>query len=152
MKLPSIWRRNEMEPFRSFSRLQNDLDRFFEDFAGEDIKLPSTTAAGFSPSCELSEDKANYIMKFDMPGVRKEDVKVEVDGNYLTVTAERREEKRSEDRKNRYSEINYGSYQRSCALPASVDDKKVDAKFDNGVLTLTIPKTEETKAKQIAVH
>lgn len=141
-----------MEPFRSFSRLQNDLDRFFEDFAGEDIKLPSTTAAGFSPSCELSEDKANYIMKFDMPGVRKEDVKVEVDGNYLTVTAERREEKRSEDRKNRYSEINYGSYQRSCALPASVDDKKVDAKFDNGVLTLTIPKTEETKAKQIAVH
>lgn len=148
MKLPSLWQR-ETEPFRSFSRLQNDLDRFFEDFTSN---RSTPTTGAFSPSLELSEDKSNYIMKFDIPGVRKEDVSVEVDGNVLTVTAERREEKKSEDRRNRYSEISYGSYARSCTLPSAVDEKKVDAKFEDGVLTVTIPKTETSKAKQIAVH
>lgn len=68
------------------------------------------------------------------------------------VSAERREEKKSEDKKSRYSEISYGSYQRRFTLPSAVDEKKVDAKFEDGVLMVTLPKTESTKTKQIAVH
>ncbi|MGE4131018.1 MAG: Hsp20/alpha crystallin family protein [Bdellovibrionales bacterium] len=148
MNLPSLWRRGS-EPYRLLSRLQNDFDRLFEDFA---VAEPRLMVPEFSPTCELSEDKSNYVMTFDMPGVKKEDVKIELDGNRLMVSAERREEKEMEDKKRRYSEISYGSYQRTFTLPSAVDDKKVDAKFENGVLTLTMPKTESSKAKQIAVH
>ncbi|MGZ6480183.1 MAG: Hsp20/alpha crystallin family protein [Bdellovibrionales bacterium] len=149
MTLPSIWRRSSNEPFRTLTRLQSDFERLFEEMAEVE---PRFGTSDFTPSCELNEDKSNYIMKFDMPGVNKEDVKIELDGNLLTVLAERREEKKTEDRRIRFSEISYGSYQRSFTLPSSVDEKKVDAKFENGVLTLTMPRTESSKAKQIAIH
>ncbi|MGE4133813.1 MAG: Hsp20/alpha crystallin family protein [Bdellovibrionales bacterium] len=148
MNLPSLLRRGT-EPYRMLTRLQSDFDRLFEDLA---VAEPRLIGPEFSPTCELSEDKSNYVMTFDMPGVKKEDVKIELDGNRLMVSAERREEKKTEDKKRRYSEVSYGSYQRTCTLPSAVDDKKVDAKFENGVLTLTMPKTESSKAKQIAVH
>ncbi len=148
MRLPSLWQ-SRNEPVRMLSRLQGDLDRFFEDL---DIAQPQWATSGFSPSCELNEDKSNYIMKFDLPGVKKDDIKVDVDGNVLTVSAERHEEKKSAEGKSRYSEISYGSYQRSFTLPSSIDEKKVDAKYESGVLTLTMPKTEVSKAKQIAIH
>lgn len=148
MNLPSLWRR-EGEPYRMLTRLQSDLDRLFEDFAGGEQRF---FGSDFSPSCELCEEKSNYVMKFDMPGVKKEDVKIEIEGNQLTVSAERKEEKKSEDKKRRYSEVSYGSYRRSFTLPSPIDDKKADAKFENGVLTVTVPKTEMSKAKQISVQ
>jgi HSP20 family protein len=149
MNLPSLFRRNGGEPFRMLTRLQNDFERLFQELGEVEPRFPSSD---FSPSCELTEEKGNYIMKFDMPGVKKEDIKIEMDGNQLTVSAERREGKKSEDKKGRYSEISYGSYQRSLTLPNAVDEKKVDAKFENGVLTLTMPKSGSSQAKQIAVH
>ncbi|MGZ6480281.1 MAG: Hsp20/alpha crystallin family protein [Bdellovibrionales bacterium] len=151
MNLPSLMRSRMEEPARLLTRLQNDFERLFRDFSET---RPSTAFATeeFYPTCELNENKSSYIMKFDMPGVKKDDVKIELDGNQLTVSAERREEKKSEDHRSRYSEISYGSYQRSFTLPSAVDDKKVDAKFENGELTLTMPKIESSKAKQIAIH
>lgn len=151
MHLPSLLRRTGNEPFRSLSRLQDDFNRLFEELAETRPRFGFATNE-FSPSCEMDEDKSNYIMKFDMPGVKKEDVKVELDGNVLSVSAERREEKKTESKKSHYSEISYGSYHRTFTLPSSVDEKKVDAKFDNGVLTLTMPKSETSNLKQIAVH
>jgi HSP20 family protein len=88
----------------------------------------------------------------DLPGVSKEQVKVETDKDQLTVRAERKEEKKSETKKKYLTEMYYGSYVRSFTLPSPVDEKKVDAKFENGVLTITIPKTEASKAKQIPVQ
>jgi len=149
MNLPSILRRNGNQPFRGLSRLQNDFERLFQEMSELE---PNFTTSDFSPSCEFNEDKANYTVKFDMPGVKKEDVKIELDGNQLMVSAERREEKKSEDKKSRYSEITYGSYQRSFTLPSTVDEKKVDAKFTDGVLTVSLSKTASTNAKQIPVH
>lgn len=150
MSLPSLWRRPGSDSFRSLTRLQEDFQRLFHELTEES---PHFLTSDFSPSCELVEDKSNYVMKFDMPGVKKEDVKIEIDGAQITVSAERREEKKSEDRRSHYSELTYGAYRRSFTLPNSVDEKKVDAKFENGVLTLTMPKSEPSnKAKQIAVH
>lgn len=149
MNLPSLFRRNDNEPLRALTRLQDDFDRLFRELSGAEPRFP---VSEFSPTCELSEDKTTYTMKFDMPGVKKEDVKIEVDGNQLTVSAERKEEKKTEDRKSRYSEISYGSYRRNFTLPSAIDEKKVSAKFDNGVLTLTVPKTESSHSKQIAIQ
>ncbi len=135
MKLPSLW------------RMQKELDQLFNDF-----DRPRLQSMEFSPSCEFSEDKTHYHIKFDLPGVKKEDMKIEVDGNILNVTAERRDEKKSEDKKSRYSEIQYGSYSRSFTLPISIDEKQVQAKFENGVLTLALAKTAPSSAKQIPVQ
>lgn len=138
----------QLFPFRellqsedTFERLVNDLMTF--------QKPKAIRADWFTPSCEISEDKANYLLKFDLPGVPKDKVKVKITDDQLTVHAERQEEKN--DAKKCISEISYGSYTRSFSLPGPVDEKMVNAKFDNGVLSLTIPKTEPVKAKEITI-
>lgn len=140
-----------LSPFRDFSQVQESFDRLFNEF----MNLKRTNglqSLSFSPSCEISEEDSNYILKFDLPGVTKDQVKVEVDKDQLTIRAERKEEKKSESKKKYLSEMYYGSYTRSFTLPGPVDEKRVDAKFENGVLTVTVPKTEALKAKQIPVH
>lgn len=106
----------------------------------------------FSPSCEVTEDDHNYLLKFDLPGVPKDQVKIELNDNQLTVSATRSEEKKKDTKATHLSEICYGSYTRTFSLPSAVDDKKVDARFENGVLSVTVPKTEASKAKQISIH
>lgn len=140
-----------LSPFRDFSQVQESFDRLFNEFMNLK-KANGMQSLSFSPSCEISEEDNNYILKFDLPGVTKDQVKVEADKDQLTIRAERKEEKKSESKKKYLSEMYYGSYTRSFTLPGPVDEKKVDAKFENGVLTVTVPKTESLKAKQIPVH
>ncbi|GIL18070.1 MAG: molecular chaperone [Oligoflexia bacterium] len=140
-----------LSPFRDFSDVQESFDRLFNEF----MNLKKTSGISdfsFSPSCEIAEEGNNYVMKFDLPGVTKDQVKVEAENDQITIRAERKEEKKTDSKKKYLSELYYGSYVRSFTLPGPVDEKKVDAKFENGVLTVTIPKTEALKAKQIPIH
>lgn len=141
-----------LSTFRELSPLEESFDRLFNEFMSLKKINGFRNELSFSPSCEVAEEGNNYIMKFDLPGVPKEQVRVEVDKDQLTIHAERKEEKKSETKKKYLSEMYYGSYTRSFNLPGVVDDKKIDAKFENGVLTIIIPKTESTKVKQIPVH
>ncbi len=137
-----------LRPFGHFSPFQESFDRLFNDF----MSLQRTNGfqgLAFSPSCEVIDSGDHYVLKADLPGVRKEDLKVEVDRDLLTIQAERQEEKKHESKKKFVSEMYYGSYSRSFTLPGLADEKKVDAKFDNGVLTVTVPKVESSKSKQI---
>ena len=138
-----------LNPFREFSKMQNSFEKLFNEFFAVS---PSESFGYSAPSCEVSEKGNHYIMKFDLPGVYKDDVKVAIDKNQMTVTAERREEKKSADDKSIMSEISYGTYQRTFTMPTPLDEKKVEAKFENGVLTVTLPKAETSQAKQIPVH
>ncbi|WP_295900993.1 Hsp20/alpha crystallin family protein [uncultured Bdellovibrio sp.] len=153
--LPDRWRSGRFaSPFREFSRYQDRMDRLMNELMGF-REEGSPTEFDFSPSCEFSEEEKNYLLKVDLPGVKKENVKVEVDGDRLTIRAERKEEKLDESKeakKRHLSEISYGSYVRSFTLPQPIDEKKVDAKFEDGVLLVNIPKGEASKAKQISVH
>lgn len=147
----TVWRDPWTRPFRELSRMQSAFDKMFSDLTEK--KLMGTDLEGrFAPSCEVSEDEKNYLMKFDLPGISKDQVKIEMSDGQLTVTAERREEKKTDNKKTYVSEISYGSYMRSFTLPPNVDDKKVDAKFENGVLSITIPKSEPSSSKKIEVH
>lgn len=149
--LPDLWNTKRFtSPFREMARIQQDMDRIVEEFIGASGKEMS--AFNFSPSCEVSEHDKSYEMKFDLPGIKKEQVKVEVDGSQLTIRAERREEKEEKTKKKHLSEISYGEYMRSFTLPQAIDEKQVQAKFEDGVLLITVPKTEVTKAKQISIH
>jgi HSP20 family protein len=101
---------------------------------------------------DVSEDDKTYRVKADVPGVKKEDIKVSIDGNEVSISAEvktENEEKKGETviRTERY----YGKQYRSFALAQDVDDSKAEAKYQDGVLELTLPKKAETRSKQLAV-
>lgn len=139
------WFNNKkIAPLRNFTQFEDSFDRMLNE-------MITTKGDVFTPSCEVTEEGNCYLLKFDMPGVSKNQVKVEVIDNQITVSAERKEEKKHESKKKFLSEFYYGSYSRSFTLPGAVDEKKVDAKFENGVLTVTIPKTEALQTKQIPV-
>lgn len=108
---------------------------------------------------DLEEDKDKYYLKFDLPGITKDQIKVELNDNVLTVSAERKsfEEKGEKpDAKGKrhrfFSELSYGSFSRSLTLPGVVDQKQVEAAYENGVLTVTVPKARSSEPKQIAIH
>lgn len=140
--------RNSM---RDLNQLQSSFDRLFNDMLSlkENNGMQELT---LTPNCEVSETDTTYTFNFDLPGMNKDQVKVEVENNQLTISAERKEEKEVKNKKKYLSEVHYGSYLRSFSLPQAVDEKNVNAKFNNGVLTITIPKTESTKAKKIAIQ
>lgn len=144
-----LWRANR-SPLRE---MQQQMDRLFEEFSSwPTLETVSTAGGAISPKCNVTEDSGNYYIKFEIPGIKKDQIKVELNNNILSVSAERKEENRKEDEKQYLAEFSYGSYFRSMTLPTTVDDKKIEATFDNGILSLRLPKAEVSKAKQIAIH
>lgn len=105
-----------------------------------------------APTCELEETHKNYVLKFEIPGVKRDQVKVDLEGSQLTVSAERKEEQTSDTKRKHYSEFRYGSYSRSFTFPTPIDESKVDARFEDGVLSITVPKTSPTAPKQIKIQ
>lgn len=128
----------ELEAFAGWPRLR----RFFQEMpAGPTIKLDVT-----------EDDKAFYV-KADLPGVKKEDITVEVDGNQVSLTAEiKRETEEKKGEKVVHTERYYGRQYRTFMLGREIDRKKVEAKFMNGVLELTLPKNGGTPASRIAIQ
>lgn len=150
--LPSFFRQNRIgSPFRELTRIQEDMDRVVNELMGGSTE-GALEKFDFAPSCEITEQENSYLMKVDLPGVKKDQVKVEMDGDRLTIRAERKEEKEENTKKRHLSEIAYGSYLRSFTLPQAIDANKIEAKFDDGVLTVTVPKGQANKAKQISIH
>jgi len=130
------------------------LDRFFEEFMSPNFKRKDgleTSHGGFHPQCEVSESKEGYHMKFDLPGISKDQIKIELHENQLTVSGERKEERNVEDKKTHFSEVYYGSFTRSFTFPTQVDAEKVLAEYDNGVLNINIPKSEQSRSRQITI-
>ena len=109
-------------------------------------------ASDFSPSCEIEEKNGSYLLQFDVPGVKKEDIKIEVENNRITVSGERKHEKEEKDSKHYFCETSYGSFMRSVSLSSEVDESKVDARYENGVLKITVPKKEATKSKEVKIN
>ncbi|MBS1771954.1 MAG: Hsp20/alpha crystallin family protein [Bacteroidetes bacterium] len=107
------------------------------------------------PAVNISEEKDNYKVTMAAPGMKKDDFKVDVEGNLMTISAEQEEEKEEKDKKYNRKEYNYTSFSRSFTLPDAVNKDNIDAKYDNGILTLTLPKKDEAKkqsGKNIVVN
>jgi HSP20 family protein len=134
------------------SRLRNQIDRLFEFPFGADLTGPSSLEA-WSPVVDVFENKDSVTVKAEVPGLRKEDIDVSVEGNTLSICGERHEEKEEGKGTNNYrSERYFGRFYRSVPLPSAVDTGKVAAKYQDGVLTVTLPKTEEAKRKKIDIN
>ena len=156
MKNLELFRRSPkyLSPWSEFSSLQRAMDRLFDDtMANDGDAALARRMNDWSPSSEANETKTHYEFRFDLPGVSKDAVKIELHDNRLTVSGERKEEKSSDstDHKKHFTEMYYGSFSRTFTLPQDVDAEKAEAKFDNGVLNLRIPKTEQSRPRQISI-
>jgi HSP20 family protein len=103
------------------------------------------------PTVDVEEKKEEYLIKAELPGVKKEDVTVSIENGLLTVKGEKKFEKEEKDKKHHLVECSYGSFMRSFTLPTGAKAEMVNAEFKDGVLKLTVPKTEEEKTKQIDI-
>lgn len=128
-----------------------EMDRMFGNFGQTAVE--KTTEAAFSPACEISETEAHYQMSVDLPGVKKEDVKIELNDNTLTISGERKSEKKAGDERNvKYVEKYYGTFTRSFTLPTTVDTEKIEARYEDGVLSLEIPKAPLARTRKIEIQ
>lgn len=132
-----------------FANMQREIDRIFDRFSGgiSDDNDVST----WLPVVDVVENKDDYIVKVELPGVNKDDVKITVNNGVLTIRGEKKQEQESKDKNYHRIERSYGVFQRSFTLPSSVKSDKIDASHNDGVLTITLPKAEESKPKEIEV-
>ncbi|NOS93117.1 MAG: Hsp20/alpha crystallin family protein [Cyclobacteriaceae bacterium] len=123
----------------SFSNL---VDRFFND------SMVRAGGSAFVPKVDVLENEQAFEIHFAVPGLNKEDFNIELKDNYLTVSGERKFSNEKKDKNYHSVETNYGSFSRAFALPENVDPSKINAKYDKGILELTIPKDEKKTLKQ----
>ncbi len=130
--------------------IQRDINRMFENFF-RGWRDEDTSLAMWSPAVDIAEQNDAYVVTVELPGVEKDDIKVTLENNMLTIRGEKKMEKKIN--KDDYHRIErcYGSFNRSFTLPTTVKSDKIDATYKDGVLTITLPKAEEAKAKQIDV-
>ncbi len=133
----------------------NPFDDFFSDFGKgffvRPLAFPKLDGE-LSMKIDVNEDDKAFTVKADIPGVKKEDIQVDIDDNVVSVRAEAKKEKEEKkDEKVVYSERSYGMVSRSFTLPASVDEKAAKAVYKDGVLSLTLPKKSNGGGKRIAV-
>jgi HSP20 family protein len=136
-------------PFeREFDRIFNEMERAFGD-----VSLPTVwwRSDSFVPAADVVETADAITIRLDMPGHEGKGIEVNVENDTLTVRSERKVETHEQDGTSHRTERRYGLYARSFELPAEVDAQKTEARYENGVLTITLPKREEAKPKSISV-
>jgi len=154
-QLLSVFRDDDRDPFLSLHR---EVNRLFDDvFRGFDSRLPalgrlSSFGGGSWPNVEVSDGEKEIRVTAEIPGLEEKDVEVLLEDGVLTLKGEKRSETKDKDRQ--FSERFYGRFERRIPLGYEVADDNVSADFKNGVLTVTLPKTEkaQTKAKRIAIN
>jgi HSP20 family protein len=132
---------------RNMISINDEIDRFFNDF-GMNFREMDTV---WRPTVDLSETEEGFEVKAELPGMKKEDIKVEMNDGLLTLTGEKKQEKKDDKKNYHRIERAYGKFERSFRLPRNVKGEEIKAKYKNGVLTIEIPKSEEAKPKEIAV-
>lgn len=134
---------------RSFGELRREMDRLFEDFysGGERLPMLQRGWSGKLPSIDETEDDKAYEVKMDLPGLEEKDVEITFENGVLTVKGEKNAEEEHKDKDVWRRERSFGSFRRSVHLPVEVDDGRIEASFDKGVLTITLPKSESARAK-----
>lgn len=142
---------SKFSPIRGLERFSpfDELERMIEN-----LRMRPFGAASFGADLrvDVSEDDKAYVVKAEMPGVAKDDIRISVDGSQVTISAEVRKEHEDEGRNMLCAERFYGQLHRSFTLENPVDEDAADARYENGVLVLTLPKKAGAKSHQLTVH
>jgi HSP20 family protein len=138
------------DPFREMETM---LDPYAKSFdwpfrGGRDLNL---SGADWAPRADICETDDNFSVNVEVPGIKREDVKINLENHVLSISGENKQEKEEKGKKFHRVERYYGCFSRSFSLPENVDEEKIDAVFKDGMLTLTIPKKEVAKPKAIEI-
>jgi HSP20 family protein len=148
------WQRPEAALWPNFGRLtdlRDEIDRLFEAPMAELVR-GSQLMSGWTPALDLFEDKDNLYVRAELPGMKKEDIELSLHEGTLSLSGERKQESKYQDAEVYRTERFFGRFQRTVSLSAPVAADKVKAQYKDGVLTVTLPKTEEAKPKHIDVN
>jgi HSP20 family protein len=130
-----------------FHRFFDDVDRFFDD-------RPSLWGRQevWAPTLDVSENEDAIVVKAELPGMSKDDINITFSDGLLTLSGEKKEETRDEKENVHLRETHYGAFQRTIRIPVAVDHEKIDATYKDGVLRLTVPKSDAAKPRKIQIH
>jgi HSP20 family protein len=138
------------EPIRELDSLQTDMNRLFDRFFGAPAGN-GTAARRWIPAMDLTETDDSLLLRADLPGVSEDDVEIEVKDGVLTISGERKNEHEEKGEGFHRVERSFGRFSRALNLPDGIDAEQVEAKFDNGVLEVRIPKPEETQPTRVQI-
>lgn len=141
-------RKETWEPMRMLDDLQMEMNRLFH----RSVWNRKDWSKSFEPDIEIKEETDRFVVKADVPGIKKEDLEIKVEGRVLTLKGERKEETEKKDKNFHFSERVYGSFLRSIELPCELKADEVKATSKEGVLEVLIPKAEAAKAKQVPIE
>lgn len=135
-------------PLDRLASLHDEVNRLFDfSFPSRDTGLFS----GWSPALDLFDEKDHFTVQVELPGMKREDIQLSLHDGVLTVSGERKHDSEKKENKAFRSERYFGKFQRSVTLPVAVDSKAVKASYKDGILSVTLPKSEEAKPRQIEV-
>jgi len=138
-------------PNRTLRDLQREVDSIFDQFFGRDSGDDGTSAV-WAPRTDLSETDEAFSIQMDVPGLTKDDISINLQNNTLTISGERSSERTEEGEEFVRVERAFGTFHRTFTLPDAVDRENIEAAYDNGVLTINVPKTEESTRRQIDIQ
>ncbi|HFB65035.1 MAG TPA: Hsp20/alpha crystallin family protein [Aeromonadales bacterium] len=140
------------KPYSLLSELQTDLSRFFGQPVGSETSAEMATVADWSPAVDIIEEEDKYVIHADVPGMKPDDIEVTMEKGVLTLKGTRESVNKEEQDKYTRVERVHGTFFRRFTIPDATDTKNIEAKFKDGVLTITIPKGEEIKPRRIEIH
>ncbi len=144
--------RNEgLEFYTPFREMQRTIDRLFDEFPYGWPTL-AEEAKELIPVMDIFETDKGYEVEAEIPGMKREDIEVNVNDRILIIKGEKKNERNEEKKGSRILERTYGAFERSFTLPEDADTKNVNAKYENGILKLTIPKHPESKSKKVKIE
>ena len=140
------------DPLKDFLTMKDEIDRMFDRYfvkSGDNRQLPDIT---WIPPVDVEETKNEVLVKVEIPGMKKEDIKISLQNDNLLIEGEKKQEK--EDKNKNYHRIEriFGKFKRIITLPCEVKTDKVKAKYENGLLMVSLPKSEETKSVTIPIE
>jgi HSP20 family protein len=140
-------------PWREMPAVPGRLNRFFDDPFFRLSHLADDSQMGmWNPAVDLYEKDDHFMIKAELPGVDKNDIKIDLKDRRLTLSGERTYDNEVKEENYYRRERTYGKFQRAFTLPADVDSEKIKANYKDGVLQIEVPKPEEKKAKQVTIH
>jgi HSP20 family protein len=139
------------DPYRDLMTLQERMNRMFDESYRSRGGEESLSTRAWAPAVDIYETKEALVVKAELPEVKKDDIDVKIDNGILTIQGERKCEEVKDEQVHR-RECQYGFFSRSFSLPTTVDPNKINANYKDGVLTVSIPRKEETKPRQIEIR
>jgi len=144
------WEISPWKPFE-FERMRREMDRLWDSFFEGKPRRRGEERVEWLPSLDVSETKNEIVVKAEIPGIDPKDIDISLADGVLTIKGEKKQEKEEKDENYHLIERSYGSFTRSVQLPKEVKSDKISASYKNGLLRVTLPKSEETKKKEIKI-